>query len=87
MLYGSAKIQLNDLSAAQEETLRQLSGLSRDLYNLCSAVVSQHYQQHREVLEYKDLKQRVCQSPEYRALGGYYYQTLRQPLVCSATGV
>lgn len=76
MLYGSAKIQLNDLSAAQQETLRQLSGLSRDLYNLCSAVVSQHYQQQREVLGYQALKQMVCQSPEYRALGGYYYQTL-----------
>ena len=76
MIYASAKIQLNDLSKTQEESLRQLSGLSRDLYNLCSAVVSEHYQQHREVLEYKSLKAKIASTPEYRALGGYYYQTL-----------
>ena len=42
MLYGSAKIQLNDLTDTQRSDLRQLAELSRALYNCCTRQIIQH---------------------------------------------
>ena len=76
MLYGSAKIQLNDLTDTQRSDLRTLVELSREMYNLCTSAVIQHYEQTGRVLTYPELKERVKSSHIYLTLGGQYYQIL-----------
>ena len=76
MLYGSAKIQLNDLTDTQRSDLRQLAELSRALYNYCTRQIIQHYEDTGRVLAYRELKPLVCTSPEYKAMGGFYFQIL-----------
>ena len=76
MLYGSAKIQLNDLTDTQRSDLRTLVELSREMYNLCTSAVIQHYEQTGRVLSYAELKAEVMNSHIYLTLGGQYYQIL-----------
>ena len=76
MLYGSAKIQLNDLTDTQCSDLRQLAELSRALYNCCTRQIIQHYEDTGRVLAYRELKPLVCTPPEYKAIGGFYFQIL-----------
>lgn len=56
MLYGSAKIQLNDLTDTQRNDLRLLAEMSRELYNCCTSVIIQHYEDTGRVLNYAELK-------------------------------
>ena len=55
MLFGSAKIQLNDLTDTQRNDLRQLAELSREMYNCCTTVIIQHYEDTGRVLNYAEL--------------------------------
>ena len=76
MLFGSAKIQLNDLTDTQRNDLRQLAELSREMYNCCTTVIIQHYEDAGRVLSYAELKAQVGDSDIYRTMGGFYYQVL-----------
>ena len=76
MLFGSAKIQLNDLTDTQRSDLRQLAELSREMYNCCTTVIIQHYEDTGRVLNYAELKAQVGDSDIYRTMGGFYYQVL-----------
>lgn len=76
MLYGSAKIQLNDLTDTQRSDLRLLTEMSREMYNLCTSAIIQHYERTGRVLSYAELKAQVMASPIYLTLGGQYYQVL-----------
>ena len=76
MLYGSAKIQLNDLSSNTEKALRVLSLMCRDLYNVSTRTICDHYEQTGKVLNYQQLKQKIQNSNEYQNIGGKYFMVM-----------
>lgn len=76
MLYGSSKIELRDLSVREENRLRQLSVLCRDLYNLSTQLICSHYEQTGAIPDFQDIKRQLCSTDTYQALGGCYYQVI-----------
>lgn len=76
MLYGSAKIELHDLTDTVKSALLQLCGKSRDLYNVCTAAICRQYEERQTMMNYQALKAAVGGSAAYKALGGYFFQVL-----------
>lgn len=76
MIFGSAKIELNDLTPEQIQSLKILSEMSRDLYNLCIKKISLHYEFTEKIYTYSELKEQVKDSSEWICFNGMYYQTL-----------
>ena len=76
MIYGSAKIQLRDLSDSQKNDLYQLCEKSRALYNVATSAIIREYEVSNCVINYQELKAKIAASAAYQALGGYYYQIL-----------
>ena len=76
MLFGSAKIELKDLSDREKNALLILCGKSRELYNVCTAAICREYESGGKVLGYQALKTAVNGSAAYRSMGGYYFQIL-----------
>lgn len=76
MLYGSAKIELKDLSDGEKNALLILCGKSRELYNVCTAAICREYENSGKVMDYQALKSAVNGSAAYRTMGGYYFQIL-----------
>ncbi len=76
MIYGSTKIALRKLSENETKQLMLIADMSRKLYNLCTNTICTHYEHTGKVLTYQALKPLVVDKPEYRAMTGWYYQTL-----------
>lgn len=75
-MYGSSKIELNDLTPNERLRLRLLSEMSRKLYNRSMKIIIDTYENQGKVLYYDSLKPLVKDTEEYKNITGYYYATI-----------
>ena len=75
-MYGSSKIELNDLTPNERLRLRLLSEMSRKLYNRSMKIIIDTYENQGKVLYYDSLKPLIKDTEEYKNITGYYYATI-----------
>ncbi len=75
-MYGSSKIELNDLTQVEIDHLQQLSEMSRALYNRAMGVLIDTYENSGKVLFYDTLKPLIKDSDEYKTMTGFYFAIL-----------